>query len=326
MAESPRRVLITGLYGQDGYYLSQYLTRIGDEVYGIVRPGPRPSANPCPHIDPARVFRADICDASTLERVIKTVEPEEVYNLAAQSHVGDSFCSPAGTLAATGVGAVTLFEAVRAVDPHIAVFQASSSELFGNTPTDRPYNEDTAFSPQSPYAVAKLLAHTYAHYLRQVYDMDICCGIMFNHESPRRPARFVTQKLVYGMRDIAEGKLDKLRMGTPHAARDWGFAGDYMRAAVAMLRNTKHARFTYVISSGETHTVREFAAEAAAAYGIADWESHIEWDCPEFGRPGEVWRLHGDSSAIRRELGWEPEVDFGTLVRMMCREASVQSS
>ena len=316
------RALITGITGQDGSYLAEFLlARPGYEVHGLVRRSSslnRQRIDPILARDPSvrdrfRLHYADLADASSLATLMDEVRPDEVYNLGAQSHVRVSFDQPLYTSDIVGLGTLRLLESVRhlARTKLVKFYQASSSEMFGSAPP--PQGLDTPFHPRSPYACAKLYAHWQTVNYREAYGLFACSGILFNHESPRRGESFVTRKITLGAARIKEGLQRTLVMGNLDAKRDWGFAGDYVRAMWLMLQQEQPD--DYVVAMGETHSVREFLE---LAFGSLDMDYHdfVEFD-PRYTRPSEVDVLHGDPSKARAVLGWTPEVDFTGLVKMM---------
>jgi GDPmannose 4,6-dehydratase len=314
-----KRALITGITGQDGSYLAELLLAKGYEVYGIVRrsssfnTGRIDDIYQDPH-DPdyrLRLIYGDLNDASSLNRVLRTVKPDEIYNLGAQSHVRVSFDVPEYTAEITGIGTVRLLEAIRESGIQPRFYQASSSELFGNSPA--PQSETTPFYPRSPYAVAKLYSYWITVNYRESYGMFACNGILFNHESPRRGETFVSRKITRAAARIKLGMQDKLFLGNLEAKRDWGFAGDYVEAMWLMLQQDEPHDF--VIATGECRTVRDFLDETFG-YLDLDWHKYVEID-PRYFRPTEVDELRGDMSKARRLLNWEPKVKFRELVRMM---------
>jgi len=318
-----KRALITGVTGQDGAYLTEFLLGKGYEVHGIVRRTSLFNRDRIDHLyhDPhlpganLTLHYGDMADASALRRVLEKVQPDEVYNLAAQSHVRVSFDIPEYTADVVAVGTLRLLEALRDHMAHggaaIRFYQAGSSEMFGAA--SPPQNELTPFHPRSPYAVSKVAAHWYAINYREAYGMFICNGILFNHESPRRGESFLTRKVTRAAARIKEGLEKKLYLGNLDARRDWGFAGDYVEAMWLMLAQDKPD--DYVIATGETHSVEEFVAHAFAELGL-DWRDHVEIDRRYF-RPSEVDALQGDASKARKHLGWQPRVTFNELVRLM---------
>ncbi|MBL4637471.1 MAG: GDP-mannose 4,6-dehydratase [Kofleriaceae bacterium] len=313
-----KKALITGITGQDGSYLAELLLDKGYEVHGIIRRSSSFNTDRIEHIyqDPheggrLKLHYGDLNDASSLNRILRLVEPEEVYNLGAQSHVRVSFDTPEYTAEVTGLGTLRLLEALRETGMKPRFYQASSSELFGSTPA--PQNEETVFAPRSPYAIAKLFSyHTVLNY-REAYDMYACNGILFNHESPRRGETFVTRKITRAASRIRMGLQDKLFLGNLEAQRDWGFAGDYVEAMWMMLQQDEADDF--VIATGEMHSVQEFLELAFESLDL-DWKKYVEID-PRYFRPTEVDELRGDFSKAREKLGWSPKVDFRALTEMM---------
>jgi GDPmannose 4,6-dehydratase len=318
-----KTALITGVTGQDGSYLAEFLLARGYHVHGIVR---RASTFTTlrldgiyvdPHNYGARLHLhyGDVTDGTGLRRVIETVCPDEIYNLAAQSHVRVSFDQPEYTADAVATGTLRLLEAVRDYTANsgrqVRIYQAGSSEMFGAA--SPPQNERTAFYPRSPYAVSKVAAHWYSVNYREAYGLFICNGILFNHESPRRGETFVTRKITRALGRIKLGLQEKLFLGNLDAKRDWGHAADFVQAMWLMLQQP--APDDYVVATGEAHSVREFLDIAAAHCGI-NWERHVEID-PRYFRPTEVDYLLGDSSKARQALGWAPRIDFTQLVQSM---------
>jgi GDPmannose 4,6-dehydratase len=310
------RVLITGVTGQDGSYLAELLLAKGYEVHGVVRRSSSIARSridhlESDHLDNLHLHYGDLGDPLGLVRIIDRYGPDEVYNLAAQSHVAISFQQPEYTGDVTGVGVMRVLEAMRVAGSPARFYQASSSELYGSTPP--PQNETTPFHPRSPYAVAKLYAYWATVNYRESYDMYACNGILFNHESPRRGENFVTRKITRGVADIVHGRAAELRLGNLDARRDWGFAGDYVEAMWLMLQ--QDTPDDYVIATGEAHSVREFC-EVAFGHVDLDWEQYVVVD-PEFFRPAEVDYLLGDPSKAERQLSWKPRTSFEDLVTMM---------
>ncbi|MBQ8040137.1 MAG: GDP-mannose 4,6-dehydratase [Lachnospiraceae bacterium] len=329
--------LITGITGQDGSYLAEFLLEKGYEVHGLIR---RHSISNTQRIDHLLtsdaygktffVHYADTTDSSNLMRLIAEIKPTEVYNLAAQSHVGISFDVPEYTAEATGNSTLKLLEAIRVNGGNCRFYQASTSELFGGIPETAPQSEKTPFYPKSPYGVAKLYSYWITVNYRESYNMFACNGILFNHESPRRGENFVTRKITLAVANIMAGKQQKLSLGNMNAKRDWGFAGDYVKGMYLMLQQDKPG--DYVLATNETHTVREFVNAAFDAVGIAiRWEGEGAeekgYDAksgrllvdvnPEFYRPAEVEFLWGDCTKAEKELGWRRDVSFEGLVKMM---------
>ena len=312
-----KRALITGITGQDGSYLAELLLAEGYEVHGIVRRSSSPSIARIEHMLPQiTLHRGDMADGSGLSRVVRTVQPSEVYNLAAQSHVHVSFDQPGYTADVTGAGVLRLLEAVREVQDatgrRIRLYQASSSEMFGKV-AETPQRETTPFHPRSPYGCAKVFAHHQVVNYRESYGLHASCGILFNHESPRRGEEFVTRKIARGVARIAAGLDTELRLGCLQSKRDWGHARDYVRAMWLMLQQPEPD--DYVIATGETHTVQEFCYRAFDHVGL-DWDKHVAVTS-DLMRPAEVELLLGDALKARKALGWEPKVGFLELVREM---------
>lgn len=318
-----KRALITGITGQDGSYLAEFLLAKGYEVHGLTRRASTFNTDRIDHIyqDPhehdVRLFLhyGDLCDGTVLRRIIERVCPDEIYNLGAQSHVKVSFEEPEYTADADAVGTLRLLESLRdyaeRTNVGVRFYQAGSSEMFGASPP--PQNEGTPFYPRSPYGVSKLAAHWYAINYREAYGLFICNGILFNHESPRRGETFVTRKVTRAVGRIKEGLQDKVFLGNLEAVRDWGFAGDYVEAMWLMLQ--RDVPDDFVIATGQAHSVRELVEEAFGYAGL-DWRNHVEID-PRYNRPTEVDNLCGDASKARDILGWKPQVTFHELIRMM---------
>ena len=310
---SDRRALITGITGQDGSYLAELLLDEGYQVFGMVRRASTESSERIAHLaGRVTLLQADLLDQFSLVGALEEARPTEVYNLAAQSFVPTSWRQPVLTAEFSGVGVTRMLEAIRMVDPSVRFYQASSSEMFGKVP-EAPQNELTPFYPRSPYGVAKAYGHFITVNYRESYDLFAVSGILFNHESPRRGLEFVTRKITDGAARIKLGLADELRLGNLDAKRDWGFAGDYVRAMLMMLRH--HEPTDYVVASGEEHSVRDLVELAFEHVGL-DPERHVRVD-PAFVRPTESDRLVGDASKARRELGWEPRVSFREMVEMM---------
>jgi GDPmannose 4,6-dehydratase len=309
-----KRALITGLTGQDGSYLAEFLLEQGYEVLGMVRRSSTVTFERIRHIqDRVELVQGDLLDQTSLLQLISDYRPHEVYNLAAQSFVPTSWSQPVFTGDVTGLGVTRMLEAVRVVDPKgIRFYQASSSEMFGKV-REVPQRETTPFYPRSPYGVAKVYGHWIAINYRESYGMFVCSGILFNHESPRRGLEFVTRKVTHGAARIKLGLADELRLGNLESRRDWGYAGDYVRAMWLMLQQDEPD--DYVVGTGETHSVGELVEVAFATLGL-DWRQYVVQD-PRFYRPAEVDLLVSDPSKAREKLGWEPQVRFEELVRMM---------
>ncbi|HEY3368236.1 MAG TPA: GDP-mannose 4,6-dehydratase [Symbiobacteriaceae bacterium] len=306
------KALITGVTGQDGSYLAEFLLERGYEVTGLRRRTSLPVSERIRHLTALRLEDGDLLDQASLIRVLEKVRPDEVYNLAAQSFVGTSWRQPLLTGEVTGLGVTRLLEAIRTVNPTIRFYQASSSEMFGQV-QETPQTETTPFYPRSPYGVAKAYGHWITVNYRESYGIHACAGILFNHESPRRGSEFVTRKITREVARIKMGLAGELRLGNLEARRDWGFAGDYVRAMWLMLRQPQPD--DYVIATGETHSVEEFVALAFAHVGL-NWRDYVVID-PALFRPADVGLLLGDAGKARRILGWEPTVPFADLVRMM---------
>ncbi len=308
-----KRALITGITGQDGSYLAEWLLQQGYEVHGVVRRASTENFERIQHIrDRITLHQADLLDQLSLISVLQKVRPHEVYNLAAMSFVPTSWVQPVLTAEFTALGVTRMLEAVRLVDPSIRFYQASSSEMFGKV-KECPQDENTPFHPRSPYGVAKVYGHWITVNYRESYGMFCCSGILFNHESPRRGKEFVTRKVTYAAARIKLGLQDKLKLGNLDARRDWGYAGDYVRAMWLMLQQDQPD--DYVIATGEMHSVRELV-EVAFDYVGLDWEKYVEID-PALLRPAEVDLLCGNAAKAKRVLGWEPQVSFTELIHMM---------
>ncbi len=308
-----RRALITGITGQDGSYLAEFLLEKNYRVYGLVRRSSTINFERINHLqDRVELIPGDLLDQSSLITALQKSQPDEVYNLAAQSFVPTSWSQPVLTGEFTALGVTRMIEAIRVVNPAIRFYQASSSEMFGMVESS-PQNENTRFYPRSPYGVAKLYGHWMTVNARESYGMFACSGILFNHESPRRGIEFVTRKVAYNVARIKLGHQQKLKVGNLDAERDWGFAGDYVRAMWLMMQQDQPQ--DYVIATGATHTVKHLI-ELAFAHAGMDYRNHVEID-PEFLRPAEVHHLLGDFSKARKQLGWEPRVNFDELIRMM---------
>jgi GDPmannose 4,6-dehydratase len=310
---SDRRALITGITGQDGSYLAELLLEKGYEVYGMTRRASTENLERIAHlVDRIVLIQGDLLDPSSLGSALRQAQPHEVYNLAAQSFVPTSWNQPVLTAEFTALGVTRMLEAVRAVDPEIRFYQASSSEMFGKV-REIPQTEMTPFHPRSPYGVAKVYGHHITVNYRESYDLFACSGILFNHESARRGLEFVTRKISDGVARIKHGLTDELRLGNLDAKRDWGFAGDYVEAMWLMLQQDEAA--DYVVATGEEHSVRGFAELAFERAGL-DPAKHIVVD-PKFLRPAEVDQLVGDASKARRELEWTPRTSFRELAELM---------
>ena len=310
----PRKTaVITGVTGQDGSYLAELLLDKGYEVIGVVRRTSHDSYERIGHlIDRVRIVAADLLDQHSLTTVIRDAKPDEVYNLAAQSFVPTSWNQPVLTGEFTALGVTRLLEAIRLAHPEARFYQASSSEMFGKA-VETPQRESTPFYPRSPYGVAKVYGHWITVNYRESYGLYAVSGILFNHESPRRGLEFVTRKVTDAVARIKLGKAKELRLGNLDAARDWGFAGDYVDAMWRMLQEDTPS--DYVVGTGKKHTVRELCTAAFTHVGL-DWQKYVKVD-PQFVRPAEVDLLLADASRARNELGWEPQVSFERLIQMM---------
>jgi GDPmannose 4,6-dehydratase len=308
-----RRALITGITGQDGSYLADLLLAEGYEVFGVVRRSSTESFERIAHLEGRiELLQADLLDQASLQEAIRAARPSELYNLAAQSFVPTSWSQPVLTAEFTAVGATRVLESIRHVDPAIRFYQASSSEMFGKV-REVPQTESTPFYPRSPYGVAKAYGHFITVNYRESYGLFAVSGILFNHESPRRGLEFVTRKISDGAARIKLGITSELRLGNLDARRDWGFAGDYVRAMWLMLQ--ADTPDDYVIATGEMHSVRECVEVAFDQAGL-DWTKYVKHD-QAFERPAEVDQLLGDATKAKVELGWTPQVSFEELVRMM---------
>jgi len=318
-----KKALITGITGQDGSYLAELLLGKGYEVHGVIRRSSSFNTERLEHLyaDPhdlasrLLLHYGDVSDGTAMLRLMERIAPDEVYNLAAQSHVRVSFDQPEYSADVVGTGALRLLEAVRdvctATGKQVRYYQAGSSEMFGATAP--PQNEDSPHHPRSPYAAAKVAAHWYTRNYREAYNLFACNGILFNHESPRRGETFVTRKITRALGRIALGLQDTLYLGNLDAKRDWGFAGDYVEAMWLMLQQPSPD--DYVIATGEAYSVKDFLAAAFGQLGL-DWQKHVQID-PRYFRPSEVDHLQGDSSKARRRLNWTPKTTFKQLVTMM---------
>ena len=317
-----KKALITGITGQDGSYLTELLLAKGYEVHGLIRRASTFNTERIdhlyqdPHVNGVKLFLhyGDMADSSNLGRLIYEIQPDEVYNLAAQSHVRVSFDSPEFTGDVDALGTMRLLEAIRLTGRAklTKFYQASTSELFGLV-QEVPQKETTPFYPRSPYAVAKLYSYWAVRNYREAYGMFACNGILFNHESPRRGETFVTRKITRAVGRIKVGLQDKLYMGNINSLRDWGYAADYVEGMWRILQHERPDDF--VLATGEMHSVKEFLAEAFGAVGL-DWQKYVEYDA-RYARPTEVDQLLGDATKAKRELGWEPKVKFKELVKLM---------
>lgn len=311
-----KRALISGVTGQDGSYLAEFLLKKRYSVFGMVRRSSTENFERISHIkDKITLVQADLLDQLSLIRVLEEVHPSEVYNFAAQSFVPTSWQQPVLTAEFTALGVTRVLEAIRLVDKKIKFYQASSSEMFGKA-RETPQNERTPFYPRSPYAISKVYGHWITVNYRESYDLFAVSGICFNHESPRRGKEFVTRKVTYGVARIKMGLQEKLLLGNLDVSRDWGFAGDYVEAMWLMLQQEKPDDF--VVATGRSRTVRELV-ELAFSHAGLDWKDYVVID-PKLLRPAEVDHLVGDASKARRMLGWKPKVSFSELVHMMVDE------
>ncbi|MEX2192344.1 MAG: GDP-mannose 4,6-dehydratase [Nitrosarchaeum sp.] len=310
-----KKALITGITGQDGPYLAEFLLKKGYEVIGTYRRTSHKSFERLEAfdiLDKIKVIRADLTDQISLNKAIKETKPDEVYNLAAQSFVGASFDQPILTSDVTGIGAIRVFEAVKEFSPDSKIYQASSSEMFGNT--DEIKTEDSRMYPASPYGIAKVFAHKSAQHYRKAYNMYISSGILFNHESPYRGLEFVTRKITSGIGNIISKKQDKLILGNIKAKRDWGFAGDYVKAMWLMLQQKTPS--DYVIATGKSYSVESFLEKAFDYAKLGDWKDYVEIS-EKYMRPSDIDNLIGNSSKAKKELNWESEMPFEKLVKLM---------
>lgn len=310
-----KRALITGITGQDGSYLAELLLEKGYEVYGLTRRTSTPNHSRIGKIvDQIHLISGDLLDQYSLYQAIKESNPDEIYNLGAQSFVKASWEQPMFTGESTALGVTRMLDAMRMAKPDAKFYQASSSEMFGKV-VEIPQTEKTPFYPRSPYGVAKVYGHWITVNYRESYNLFAVSGILFNHESPRRGLEFVTRKISNAVAKIKYGKLDKLHLGNPDAKRDWGFAKDYVEMMHLMLQ--QDTPDDYVIATGEAHEVREFVQLAFNVAGIKDYEDKIVWNDPRYNRPAEVDHLIGDPSKAKSKLGWVPKTSFEELVRLM---------
>ena len=315
-----QKAFITGVTGQDGYYLSEFLLDKGYEVHGIIR---RSSSFNTSRIEPLiskyndkfKLYYSDLLDSSSLNNLITNIQPDEIYNLAAQSHVAVSFKNPMYTISSGNQGTISILEAIRNSDKEIKFYQASSSEMYGGGSKEM-LNEQSVFDPKSPYAASKVFSHNVTKLYRDSYDLFAVNGILFNHESPFRGETFVTRKISRAVGRISLGLQTKLTLGNLDASRDWGFAGDYVEGMWMMLQHDRPD--DWVLATGETHTVKEFAEEAFEMVDL-NWEDYVETS-DRYLRPNEVDYLLGDSSKAQQQLGWKPKVSFKDLVKKMVEE------
>ena len=310
-----KTALIFGLTGQDGAYLSQFLLKKGYNVFGTFR---RTSHKCFERLDEMETFdqinriKADLADPSSIQSAIRQSQPDEIYNLAAQSFVGASFQQPLLTADITGLGALRVLDAIKENAPNAKFYQASSSEMFGNSPGMK--DENSVFKPRSPYGAAKVFAHQITNHYREAYNISACCGILFNHESPLRGIEFVTRRITWNLARIKSKKTKNFTLGNIYAKRDWGFAGDYVESMWQMLQQDKPD--DYVVATGESHSVEEFLTLASEYAGLGDWHDFVKID--EFNiRPTDIDELTGDSSKARKKLGWKPKMEFNDLVKHM---------
>lgn len=311
-----KRALITGITGQDGSYLAELLLDKGYKVYGLRRRTSSPLIENIHHIiNEIELVEGDLLDQGSLVEIMKKTQPDEVYNLAAQSFVGTSWNQPFLTGQVTGLGVTNVLEAIRSTKPDARFYQASSSEMYGKV-VETPQTENTPFHPRSPYGVAKIYGHWITVNYRESFGLYGCSGILFNHESPRRGIEFVTRKVTNGVAKIKCGLAKELRLGNLDAKRDWGFAGDYVEAMWLMLQ--QETPDDYIIATGETHTVREWVEIAFRTVGL-NWEDYVVID-PKYIRPAEVDLLLGNSAKARKKLGWKPKVDFEQIIEMMVKQ------
>jgi len=307
--------LILGITGQDGSYLADFLLKKGYNVFGCYR---RTSHKCFERIEEMGIFdninkiKADLADPFSIQTAIRQSQPDEIYNLAAQSFVGASFQQPILTADITGLGALRVLEAIKENAPNVKFYQASSSEMYGNSPGIK--DENSLFKPRSPYGVAKVFAHHMTNHYREAYNIFACCGILFNHESPLRGHEFVTRQITYRLAKIKFKKQEKFKLGNIHARRDWGFAGDYVETMWSMLQQEKPE--DYVIATGESHSVEDFLTLATKYAGLEDWHDLVEFD-ESLIRPTDIDELIGDSSKARKQLDWKPKMSFNDLVKAM---------
>ena len=317
-----KNALIFGVTGQDGSYLADFLIKKGYNVFGTFR---RTSHRCFERVEELGIFenfekiKADLADQTSINAAIRQAEPDEVYNLAAQSFVGASFQQPILTADVTGIGTLRILDSIRENAPEAKFYQASSSEMFGNEPGVK--NEQTYFRPRSPYGAAKVFSHHITNHYKEAYDIFACCGILFNHESPLRGLEFVTRKITYELALIKYKKQVKFSLGNIYAKRDWGFAGDYVEAMWLMLQQKNPD--DYVIATGESHSVEEFLTLATEYIGLGKWENIVDID-KDLMRPTDIEDLIGDASKAKKELGWKPKTNFKDLVKSMVEHDSEQ--
>jgi GDPmannose 4,6-dehydratase len=312
-----KTALITGILGQDGPYLAKFLLKKGYKVYGLIRRYTNPNFSNLDYLgitDQVEYLTGDLADEASLMNIVKTIKPTEVYNLGAQSFVGASWDQASLTTEVNSLGVLYMLNAIKLFSPTTKFYQASTSEMFGNSHTNGIQSEDTPFHPRSPYAIAKLYAYWITNNFKESYGMYCCNGILFNHESPIRGKEFVTRKITDGIARIKLGLAKEIRLGNLDSKRDWGFAGDYVEAMYLMMQQDKPDN--YMVSTGITHSIRDFCEIAFKHVGIKDWEKHIVLD-PQFKRPAELFTLQGKSDKAKKVLGWKPKVKFEELVKMM---------
>ncbi|TXI34732.1 MAG: GDP-mannose 4,6-dehydratase [Candidatus Moraniibacteriota bacterium] len=312
-----KTALITGILGQDGPYLAKLLLEKNYQVYGLIRRYTNPNFSNLDFLgitNQIEYISGDMTDEGSLMNIIRTIRPDEVYNLAAQSFVGSSWDQSKLTTEANSLGVLYILNALKHFSPNAKFYQASTSEMFGNSHKDGLQTEETPFHPRSPYAISKLYAYWMTNNFKESYGMYCANGILFNHESPIRGKEFVTRKITNGIARIKHGLSNEIRLGNLDSKRDWGFAGDYVEAMWLMLQQDEPDN--YIISTGKTHSIREFLDIAFNTAGIADWSKYVVID-PQFKRPAELFTLQGKSNKARRKLGWKPKVSFEQLVKMM---------
>ena len=315
-----KKALITGITGQDGAYLSKLLLEKGYKVYGLFRRRVNHNLQNLEYLEVADKIEfvdGDMIDEASLIKAIKDIQPDEVYNLAAQSFVGSSWTQASATIEINAMGTLKLLNAIKSNCPTAKFYQASSSEMFGNNSDNGVQTIDTAFRPRSPYGISKVTAHMLTVNYRESYGLFACCGILFNHESPIRGIEFVTRKITDGVAKIKLGLSDHIELGNLDAERDWGFAGDYVKAMWSMLQRDNPK--DYIICTGKSHSLRNFINEAFKAVGITDWTKYIKTN-PKYMRPAELNKLEGDNSLALQELEWKPKLDFKDLVGLMVKE------
>jgi len=312
-----KTALITGVLGQDGPYLAKLLLEKGYKVYGLIRRYTNPNFSNLDYLgitNQIEYLTGDLTDEASLINIIKTIRPDEVYNLGAQSFVGDSWNQATLTTEVNALGVLHILNAIKYFSPSTKFYQASTSEMFGNSNINGIQSEETPFHPRSPYAISKLYGYWITNNFKESYGMFCCNGIMFNHESPIRSKEFVTRKITDGVARIKLGLATEIRLGNLDSKRDWGFAGDYVEAMYLMMQQENPEN--YLISTGITHSVRDFCEIAFNHVGILDWEKYIVLD-PQYKRPAELFTLQGKSNKAQKILGWEPKIKFEELVKMM---------